>query len=167
MRVRPIRQALQLRIDPRGTTYTGTVRIQLDILAPLNSIWLHAQELKITGATVAQGGPPRRASTVWPDYDSVADGPVRRHGDRLGVFTDAPLKPGPAELMIDFEGTLDKERSRAIYRVDEPDGGAYVFTFFEPVDARRAFPCFDEPSFKIPWELGTLTAPEGGAFAIR
>ena len=36
---------------------------------------------------------------------------------------------------------------------------AYLFTQFEPIDARRVFPCFDEPSFKVPWQL-TLRVPK-------
>lgn len=36
----------------------------------------------------------------------------------------------------------------------------YVYTTFEAIDARRAFPCFDEPAFKIPWSL-TLHVPKG------
>ena len=36
----------------------------------------------------------------------------------------------------------------------------YAFTQFEATDARRAFPCFDEPSYKVPWRLA-LTIPKG------
>ena len=53
---------------------------------------------------------------------------------------------------------------RGLYRVQER-GAWYAFTQFEPIDARRAFPCFDEPGFKTPFDV-TLTVPAGSvAFA--
>ncbi|MFT3912881.1 MAG: M1 family metallopeptidase [Anaeromyxobacteraceae bacterium] len=62
-----------------------------------------------------------------------------------------------------FTGEVDRVRSRGLYAVAEGDW--YAYTFFEPVDARRAFPCFDEPWAKIPWRL-TLRVPKGNrAFA--
>jgi alanyl aminopeptidase len=39
------------------------------------------------------------------------------------------------------------------------EGESYLFTQFEATDARGAFPCWDEPSFKIPWTM-TLEVPE-------
>jgi alanyl aminopeptidase len=82
----------------------------------------------------------------------------------LLVRLGAPVGPGEARLVLRYHGSVDNERSRGIYRVDE-DKTAYLYTFFEPVDARRAFPCFDEPSFKIPWTL-SLTVPDADvAFA--
>ena len=38
----------------------------------------------------------------------------------------------------------------------------YVFSQFEPTEARRAFPCFDEPAYKVPWQL-TIHAPKGNS----
>ncbi|MGZ6034437.1 MAG: M1 family metallopeptidase, partial [Myxococcaceae bacterium] len=150
--VRPTSERISLRLDPRGTTYTGTVHIQLAVSAAAPAFWLHAQDLSIRRAAIVQGGTERaaRIATAPPDL--------------LGIVPATPLPPGPAELVLDFEGTLDAERSRGLYKVNEGDT-PYLYTFFEPVDARRAFPCFDEPSFKIPWEM-EITAPAGnGAFA--
>ena len=155
---RPSRESVALRIDPHATTYSGTVRIQLEIQAPLSAIWLHAQGLRILRGSLTQGASPRKIHLVGAGTEGAGGSPGTTV-DRLGVWTETALVPGSAELVLDFEGTLDRERSRGVYRVDEPDG-PYVYTFFEPVDARRAFPCFDEPSFKIPWEL-TLTVPPG------
>jgi hypothetical protein len=128
------------------------VRIQLAVSAQAAAFWLHARDLTVRRAVLVQGGVerPARTATAPPDL--------------LAIVPATPLVPGQAELTLDFEGTLDVDRSRGLYKVAEGDN-AYLYTFFEPVDARRAFPCFDEPSFKIPWEL-IITVPAGnGAFA--
>ena len=145
--VRPTSERISLRLDPRASTYTGTVRIQLAVSAQAAAFWLHARDLTIRRAVLVQGGVerPARTATAPPDL--------------LAIVPATPLVPGQAELTLDFGGTLDVERSRGLYKVEEGDS-PYLYTFFEPVDARRAFPCFDEPSFKIPWEL-TLTVPPG------
>jgi cytosol alanyl aminopeptidase len=150
--VRPTREQLSLRIDPRTTTFSGTVRITLSVGAPVPMFWLHAQELQIGRAAIVQGGAERPARTVSAPPDL------------LGIIPGGPLVPGTAELVIDYQGPLDTERSRGLYRVDEADR-PYAYTFFEPVDARRAFPCFDEPSFKIPWELEITTPAGNGVYA--
>ena len=150
--VRPTSERISLRLDPRAKTYTGTVRIPLAVSAPVTAFWLYAQDLTIRRAAVAQGGGERaaRIATAPPDL--------------LAIVPASPLAPGQAELVLDFQGTLDAERSRGLYKVAEGDT-PYLYTFFEPVDARRAFPCFDEPSFKIPWELEIVVPPGNGAFA--
>jgi hypothetical protein len=150
--VRPTAQRLALRLDPRGTTFTGTARIQLVIEAPVPVFWIHAQDLTIRRATLVRGGveQPVRTAVVPPDL--------------LAIIPPAPLATGQAELVLEYEGTLDRERSRGLYRVDEGDT-PYLYTFFEPVDTRRAFPGFDEPSFKIPWELEITVPPGNLAFA--
>ena len=150
--VRPGAERLSLRLDPRATRFTGTARIQLTVGAPVPAFWLHARDLTIHRATLVQGGEERPAQTVAVPPDLLAVVPPTR------------LAPGQAELILEYEGRLDLERSRGLYRVDEADG-AYLYTFFEAVDARRAFPCFDEPSFKIPWELEISVPPGSGAFA--
>ncbi len=150
--VRPTGERLSLRLDPRATTFTGTARIQLTVAAAVPAFWLHAQDLTLRRASLVQAGAEQPVRTVVTPPDL------------LQIVPATALAPGQAELVLEYQGPLDPERSRGIYRVDEHDG-PYLYTFFEPVDARRAFPCFDEPSFKIPWELEIAVPPGAGAFA--
>jgi alanyl aminopeptidase len=78
---------------------------------------------------------------------------------RIGIVTvEAPagIEPGLYTLEMSFENDFERTGT-AIYKTmfrNEP----YLFTQLEDVHARRAFPCWDDPEFKIPWQL-TVTSP--------
>jgi len=78
--------------------------------------------------------------------------------DFLGVKASTPLQPGTARLEISYTGEVSRTLTDGAFQQKQ---GAewYIFTKFEPVTARRVFPCFDEPSFKVPWQL-TLNIPK-------
>jgi alanyl aminopeptidase len=59
-------------------------------------------------------------------------------------------------LDIEFSNRFNTDAT-GLYRMEQ-EGAGYLFTQFEADDARRAFPCFDEPEFKIPWEM-TIEVP--------
>ena len=64
--------------------------------------------------------------------------------------------PWPAPLVIAYDAPFASDLA-GLYRVEE-DGAWYAYTQFENTDARRAFPCFDEPGFKTPYDV-TIAAP--------
>jgi cytosol alanyl aminopeptidase len=144
--VRPVRETLALRLVPKDATFSGTATLDLHFEATEDHFWLHAEGLSVDEARLESASESRSVSATASGQDLLLV--------RLG----APTGPGEARLVLRYHGTVDSERSRGIYRVDEGKT-PYLYTFFEPVDARRAFPCFDEPSFKIPWTL-SLTVPE-------
>ena len=78
--------------------------------------------------------------------------------DRLHLTASLPMPIGPASLSLSFRGKLQRGL-RGLYKVVD-HGRAYAFTQFEPADARRAFPCFDEPACKAIFEI-SVTAPAG------
>src|SRR5512137_1048619 len=141
--VTPRRGALELSVNPSAERYDGVARYDVTLAEPTRVVWLHAEGLEIRRATVA--GRPARA--------------ILAPGGFLGLELEAPLPPGEVVVEIDFTGAFDRVRSRGLYAVPERDRW-YAYTFFQPQDARRAFPAFDEPRFKIPWRV-TLRVPEG------
>ncbi len=144
--VRPTEYAAKLTLTPTAEAFSGEITVQLQVASAVSSFWLHAADLAIDEASLtAATSKDRRMARV-----TVA-------GELLGLGFDAPLAAGPATLTIRYHGKLPQHESRGAYRQNE-GADQYIFTQFEAVDARRAFPCFDEPSFKTPWQL-TLDVP--------
>ena len=147
--VRPLRQSVELVLDPAAETYSGSVEIELSVLRPVAVVWLNATRLELKGAALGEGTRLRPARVVAGGEDFAGVAPP----------AGATLRPGPARLRVAFEGRLSRVESEALFAVREA-GEWYLFSQFEPIAARKAFPCFDEPSYKIPWTL-TVRAPAG------
>lgn len=145
---RPVRYELDLTVDPTQTTFEGQVRIALTLAKSTSLLWLNATGLTILAASVEVSGKSLPARSV-PGGE-----------DFLGFAVDQAIGPGLATLVVSYTGPIDETRSRGLYRVREADGDWYAYTFFEPIDARRMVPCFDEPSAKVPWKL-RLHVPRG------
>ena len=84
-------------------------------------------------------------------------------GERIGIDIGRPLT-GPAVIRIDYQGRLDDKALSGPYR-RKVEGEWYAYTTFTPIDARRAFPCFDEPRFKTPWDISIRVKRENKAFS--
>ena len=146
--VKPTLYKLELTIDPDLDAYSGAVRIEIEILKPTWVIWLNARDLTITDSHIGV-----KTARVIPGG-----------GDHVGFTLDRELPVGPTTIWVAYKAPIDRVKSRGVY-AEKEGADSYVYTFFEPIDARRAFPCFDEPSFKVPWHLMLKIRPEHIALA--
>ncbi|MBI2496690.1 MAG: M1 family metallopeptidase [Opitutae bacterium] len=147
--VEPVAQAVELDLDPARDDFTGRVRLDVVVHEAAASFRLHAVEPVITRAALTDAA--GRSVTLAHAVTEPAHG--------LVTFTaPAPLAPGAYVLELAFTNKFNRA-GLGLYKTVSR-GDAYLFTQFEDRYARKAFPCFDEPSFKIPWQL-TVTVPEG------
>jgi aminopeptidase N len=145
--VRPVFQAIRLNLDPAAADYTGTVHAELDVAAPVSTFAFHAEQMKLTSLVLRSG-----RTVVSTTHES---GPVM-----TTVRTAAPLAPGRYLLDVAFANDY-QTNGLGLYKLSA-GGQPYLFTQFEADEARTAFPCWDEPAFKFPYQM-TVTVPEAQA----
>jgi alanyl aminopeptidase len=144
--VAPLSEELLLAIDPDSAGYSGKASIALDIRAASDSLRLHAVDFTFDEAVLEKDG----HSAPLEAKAGAAGLTVFRAREAFG--------PGKATLRLAFRKAFSLQ-SVGLYKVKVKDK-AYIFSQFEAWDARGAFPCFDEPGFKIPWKIA-VRIPSG------
>ena len=138
--VRPIRYRVDLTIIPDQDTFTGAIDIDLQFAKPASVLWLNAEKLEIKDATLTAGGEKFAAKIITEPNDYV------------GFAFNHPAGPGPATLHAAYQGATSRKDQQGLFQMKDGDRW-YVYSQFEAIYARRAFPCFDEPGYKVPWQL--------------
>ena len=143
----PRRYRITLAVNPAEQAFTGTVVIKLAITQPTTRVTLHALELTVHRAEIEAGG---RRWTAAISEDAGTETITLTVSDSLPI--------GDATLTINYTGTLNKQL-RGLYEGRATIDGRTepcVFTQCEATDARRIFPCFDEPAQKARFQLTAL-----------
>ena len=141
----PNHYAITLEPDLEAATFAGEVVIDVDVVEPVVEIVLNAIELEIVSAEVVVGG-----RTMVPKVT------LDEANERLTLALDYSIPVGPASIRISFTGILN-DNLHGFYRstYTDPDGESKTIatTQFEATDARRAFPCWDEPDLKATYTV--------------
>ena len=148
----PSRYDIRLEPDLTTLTFRGEETIAVSVAEPVSEIVLNAVELAVDEAVVVDArGAEQRASV---SLDETAE--------RCRLAFTASVAPGAGRLRIRFRGTLN-DKLRGFYRSVYKDPGGVTRTMaatqFEATDARRAFPCWDEPAFKAVFSVTLAIDP--------
>jgi puromycin-sensitive aminopeptidase len=147
----PKRYDLRLEPDLAAATFSGEAVITVDVETTLTEITLNAAELLIQSASVArEGGVPIHGAIT---LDAAAE--------RVRLVFPAAIAPGEWRLTLRFTGVLN-DRLHGFYRSTYKDAAGQPHTIaatqFEATDARRGFPCWDEPAFKAVFGVTLVVA---------
>ncbi|KAK0571465.1 hypothetical protein LWI29_016441 [Acer saccharum] len=151
----PKRYELNLKPDLTSCKFTGSVAVDIDIVETTNFIVLNAAELTIDNRSVSFA--TKTSSKVFEPkkVDVMED-------DEILVLEFAETLPiGVGVLTIGFEGVLN-DKMKGFYRSSYDHKGEkknMAVTQFEPADARRCFPCWDEPACKATFKITLLDVP--------
>ena len=158
--VRPMDYRLHVLPDLQQGKFRGEEIIEIDLRRAVPSIELHCADLTIDHAEVAYPGVPDPAPVrPWgrAGQPPPGTGPVSTPQTAVAIVPHAsretveikflrPLAPGHLKLSLAYHGAL-QDRLRGLYKASS-GSRRYAFTQLEAADARRFFPCFDEPEYK-------------------
>ena len=147
--VTPISYALDLTIDPREDHMFGLVTINVDIAQPTKAIWIHAKNIEVSECYIVQND-----QLIKLDFTPI-DSALAPSGIAQ-LTSEQTLTAGAGQITFIYSTPYNLALNSA-YKVSR-DGDDYILTQFEALGAREAFPSFDEPRFKVPFDV-TITAP--------
>jgi puromycin-sensitive aminopeptidase len=142
--VRPLRYVATIRVDLGAGRFEGDLTILTRLDRPRSELHLHGVDLELSAAAAERDGHTLPARWT-PDVES----------ETLTLTFAEPLPAGEVPLRLVYRGAFSPGL-RGLYRA-----GTIAVTQFEAADARRLFPCFDEPAFKAIWEITIDGVPEG------
>jgi puromycin-sensitive aminopeptidase len=149
----PSRYDLHLEPDLPARTFTGQATVTIAVAEATTDIVLNAAELEIFSASVEGTDGSRHEGQITLD-------PER---ERCSIRFVRTVTPGTWRLALSFTGTLN-DKLRGFYRSTYIDAGGtkrtLAATQFEATDARRAFPCWDEPDFKAVFDVTLAIDPD-------
>lgn len=125
--------------------FAGDETISIRVLKPTAEIVLNSAQIDFQSVSITSDGNTQNASVTT---DTVKEFATLKFPNTI--------QPGPATIHIVYTGLLNGDL-RGFYLGKEQNGKKYAVTQFESTDARRAFPCFDEPDYKATADITVIT----------
>lgn len=144
----PLHYALNFRIDPAAAGFSASSEIRLRLKQADDHLWLHAQGLRVSGVELHDAQGVRHPAT----FVAAAGAGLAR----IGFGRRLPAQE--LRLTIAYAGDYNAQLEGLFKTVRA--GKPYVATQMEPISARRAFPCFDEPRFKATFDVQIEAPPD-------
>ena len=138
--VTPSHYTLRFDVDLANARFDGTETIRIDVAQPTRTVVLNAAEITFREVTIDSGSTKQTATVALDEERQTAT-----------LTVPQALPKGAAQVHISYGGILN-DKLRGFYLSTENDQ-RYAVTQLEATDARRAFPSFDEPSFKATFDI--------------
>src|SRR5207248_7646226 len=147
----PLEYSIRIVPDLNKLTFSGSETVKINASAPIRELVLNSAELEITKASVD-------GTQLAPDAIKLD-----ANEELLTIALPDELPAGEHLLGLEFNGKITP-KGRGLYYMPYQEQGTgakkmALGTQFEPSDARRFFPCWDEPSFRARFQL-TAVVPE-------
>jgi len=146
--VLPQHYHLKLKIDPAKERFSGKATIDINIKKNTKELYLHGIDLNIFQSTLINQQGEKLPITI-------SKTPVN---GVLKIQSKQGFSTGKFQLSIDYDAPFNTNL-QGLYSVKDGNN-YYAFTQFESIFARYAFPSFDEPAFKTPYDI-EMTIPTG------
>ena len=146
--VRPTEYTIRIEPNLEKLTFTGSETVRLEVQKPVTKLVLNALELEIASAAVDGKALPK--SAIKPNATEQT----------LTLELPDELAVGNHQLALKFSGKINPQGEGLFYARYQEEGTSEIKimlgTQFEATDARRMFPCWDEPSFRARFQLTAL-----------
>jgi len=144
----PLEYCVRIVPDIDRFTFTGTETVKLSVRSPVRQLVLNTLDLKITDASLDSKALPDSAITI------------DKKNELLTLALPSDVATGDHTLALSFAGKINQQGQGLFYMPYQEQGSGakkvMLGTQFEATDARRFFPCWDEPVFRAHFQLTTV-----------